>query len=153
MIDNQTRNPELDLSGIKRESDIHELAEMNSCLIVDEGHTYRLSHDQLLQRMRAWLTDGYDYSIFRTTKGVAVGYALWREQPDHLFLRQFFIREMFRRRGYGTHIFYSMRNGPWQQWTSIRLDVLDRNDRARMFWGALAPVDAARRLECVIRNH
>lgn len=147
MKDNQTTHPELDLSGSPRESDIRELVEMNSCLIVDEGHTYRLSHDQLLQRIRQWLADGYAYRIFRTTRGEAVGYALWREQPDHLFLRQFYIKEMFRRRGYGTYAFHAMRNGPWREWSSVRLDVLDRNDRAQRFWGSLGFGPYARTLE------
>src|SRR5690606_2306743 len=124
---------EPDLSGTKRESDILDLVEMNSCLIVDEGHTYRLSQDQLVQRMLAWISDGYVYRIFRTANGEAIGYALWRDQSDHLFLRQFYIKVTFRRRGYGSHIFHSMRNGPWKQWSSVRLDVLDRNDRARKF--------------------
>jgi len=112
----------------ENEPDIAALVAMNANLIIDEGHTYRLTTKELTDRVHAWLKNGFQYQIFRDQGGQTIGYALWREQPDHIFLRQFFINDAFR-------------------WTSIRLEVLDRNDRAQAFWQSLGFVQYARTLE------
>lgn len=135
------------MPNVKHETDISELVAMNASLIIDEGHTYRLTAEELTDRFHAWLENGFEYQIFRDQDGSTVGYVLWREQPDHIFLRQFFIKDAYRRKGLGTHHIKALLEGPWKGWTSIRLEVLDRNERAQAFWQSLGFGSYARTLE------
>lgn len=137
----------LDEYGSENDPDIAALVAMNANLIIDEGHTYRLTTEELTDRVHAWLKNGFQYQIFRDQDGQTFGYAFWREQPDHILLRQFFIKDAFRRKGLGTQKIHELLEGPWKGWTSIRLEVLDRNDRAQAFWQSLGFVQYARTLE------
>ena len=129
------------------DGDFLDLASMNAQLIVDEGHRYRLSESELIERMESWLANGYIAKLIRNESAEIVGYVLWREEPDHLFVRQFFIVEQFRRQGIGSKLFSILREHCWSGWDSIRLDVLDRNSRARTFWESLGFGPYARTLE------
>lgn len=135
------------LLNVKHETDISELVAMNASLIIDEGHTYRLTAEELTDRFQTWLENGFEYQIFRDQDGSTVGYALWREQPDYIFLRQFFIKDAYRRKGLGTHHIKALLEGPWKGWTSIRLEVMDRNERAQAFWHSFGFGPYARTLE------
>jgi len=58
---------------------------------VDEGHRNRMSLPQLEDRMRAWLASDYKAVLFEDDQGIT-GYALFQEEPDRGYLRQFFIQ-------------------------------------------------------------
>src|SRR5271155_4929903 len=75
------------------------LAEMNHQLLQDEVHRNRfMTLPQLEDRMRSFLSSEYRAVIF-DDKGQAVAYALYREQPEEIYLRQFFVARDHRRRG------------------------------------------------------
>jgi predicted acetyltransferase len=95
-----------------------------------------MNEAQLAERMRGWLDGEYEASLFKC-EGETVGYALYREDPDAIYLRQLFICRDCRRKGLGRFAFRILS----QQWKSkraiVRLDVLSGNDVAKEFWRAL----------------
>ncbi|HWB13620.1 MAG TPA: GNAT family N-acetyltransferase [Pirellulales bacterium] len=112
------------------------LAEMNQCLILDEGHQNRMSLDELTQRMRGWLEKEYRAVIF--DKGdTCVGYALFKEEPAWVYLRQFFIRKECRRQGLGRAAIVWLSTNVWSQVGRVRLDVLVNNSTGIAFWKTL----------------
>ena len=84
----------------KNEADIHLLARMNQQLIRDEGHRNPMTLSELQQRMQEWLAGEYNALIIQNDTEV-IGYALFRQDTDWLYLRQFFIAPALRRKGLG----------------------------------------------------
>src|SRR5215469_191405 len=80
--------------------DCSRLAEFNHQLIRDEGHRNKMTVPELEQRMRGWLQSDYTAIIFEEG-GELVAYALYREQPEELYLRQLFVVPNRRRQGMG----------------------------------------------------
>jgi len=76
------------------------LAELNHQLIRDEGHRNKMTVPELEQRMKGWLASEYAAVTFEE-RGEAVAYALYREEPDELYLRQLFVAPNRRREGIG----------------------------------------------------
>ena len=76
------------------------LAELNHQLLRDEGHRNRMTVPQLEQRMKGWLSGEYRAVVFEEG-GEVVAYALFREQPDEIYLRQLFVVRSQRRQGLG----------------------------------------------------
>jgi GNAT superfamily N-acetyltransferase len=114
-------------------ADVHVLAAMNRQLIRDEGHCNRMTEAELAARMADWLAGEYESVLF-LEGGEALGYALYRREPDHVYLRQFFIRPESRRQGAGRAAFAWLREHAWGSETRIRLDVLVGNASGRAFW-------------------
>ena len=105
---------------------------MNAQLIQDEGHRNQMDLIQLTKRMRAFLDADYEAVIF--TSNVPVGYALFRYEPDYVYLRQFYIASEFRRRGFGRQGVKYLREQVWQDQKRLRLDVLVQNEVGLLFW-------------------
>jgi GNAT superfamily N-acetyltransferase len=76
------------------------LGELNYQLIQDEGHRNPMTVQELVNRMREWLETDYRASVFEDDSGI-LAYALYREDKDRLYLRQFFVRRHKRRTGIG----------------------------------------------------
>lgn len=72
--------------------ELDQLAERNQQLIEDEGHSYPMSLVELRERMKAWIIGEYVAVIFSDTEDL--GYALYREDKDEVYLRQFFVNEI-----------------------------------------------------------
>ena len=76
------------------------LGRLNRELVEDEGHRNRMSVEELEARMRAWLGGEYRALVGEEDGGI-VGYALFRETADEVYLRQLFIARHRRRTGLG----------------------------------------------------
>jgi GNAT superfamily N-acetyltransferase len=109
------------------------LAQMNQALILDEGHRNRMSPDELEIRMRDWLAGEYEAVLFEIG-AEEVGYALYRREPEHVYLRQFFIAHAYRRQGIGRAALAWLRANCWPDALRIRLDVLVGNAKGQSFW-------------------
>lgn len=109
------------------------LAEMNHRLIRDEGHRNRMSIPDLCERMEGWLRGEYQAALFEL-EGTPVWYALFRREPDFVYLRQFFVSPEYRRRGIGREALEWLRKNVWADDPRIRLDVLVGNAAAIAFW-------------------
>ena len=106
---------------------------MNQRLIRDEGHRNSMSAAELEDRMRNWLVNEYQASIFSVDGSIA-GYALYKHEQNWTYLRQFFILPELQRRGLGRAAMQWLVQNPWRNARRIRLDVLVGNTDGISFW-------------------
>jgi GNAT superfamily N-acetyltransferase len=121
-------------------ADVPVLARLNQQLIEDEGHRNPMDLTELEARMRSMLSGNYTATLFEQGTHV-VAYALWTEQPDWVYLRQFFVARDSRRRGVGTQTIRVLTDEVWPADKRIRVDVLVGNRPALEFWRAVGFVD------------
>jgi len=88
------------------------------------------------ERLRGWLNGEYRAVVFEHDDGV-VGYALFRHEPEHIYLRQFFVRPESRRRGIGRAALLWLRRNAWGPDARVRVDVLVGNELGLVFWRAV----------------
>ena len=122
------------------------LGELNHQLIRDEGHRNRMSPTELHERIRGWLAADYRAILFEHEEGL-VGYALFREQSDEIYLRQLFIMRHLRRSGFGRAAVELLRNQIWPCEKRLTVEVLVGNEAAVQFWRAVGYRDYALTLE------
>jgi GNAT superfamily N-acetyltransferase len=124
------------------------LAALNHQLIQDEGHHNQMTIPELEQRMRGWLAGDYRAVIFEDA-GEVVAYGLYREQPDSIYLRQFFVIRPCRRQGLGRRAVDMLRSQVWPKNSRFTVDVLIANQSAVAFWRSVGYTDYALSLEIV----
>ena len=127
-------------------ADCRLLAELNHQLIRDEGHRNKMTVLELDQRMKDWLASEYAAVLFETGGEVAA-YALFREQPEEIYLRQFFVARQRRRQGVGRAAFALLRSQIWPADKRLTVDVLVHNVAAVAFWRAVGYRDYSLKLE------
>jgi GNAT superfamily N-acetyltransferase len=121
-------------------SDSAILALLNQELIRDEGHHNRMSLAELESRMKEWLTSEYAAHLFELNTAV-IGCALYRRDTDCIYVRQFFIRSEYRRRGHGRYAFEWLAKHVWTDTRRLRLEVLVQNHVGIAFWRSLGFAD------------
>jgi GNAT superfamily N-acetyltransferase len=109
------------------------LAPLNAELIRDEGHRNSMSTPQLAERMADWLRGEYRAVIFENSESV-VGYALYRRNPEHVYLRQIFVKSEYRRRGIARSALNWLWRNSWSGVPRLRIDVLVGNTVGAAFW-------------------
>jgi predicted acetyltransferase len=122
------------------------LAELNHQLIRDEGHRNQMTVPELEQRMRGWLASEYAAVLFESDAEI-VAYALYRERPEEIYLRQLFVARNRRRQGIGRAAFEILRSKIWPQDRRLTVDVLVQNTAAIAFWRAVGYQDYCLTLE------
>jgi predicted acetyltransferase len=122
------------------------LAELNHQLIRDEGHRNQMTVPELEQRMRGWLASEYAAVLFESDAEI-VAYALYRERPEEIYLRQLFVARNRRRQGIGRAAFEILRSKIWPQDRRLTVDVLVQNTAAIAFWRAVGYQDYCLALE------
>ena len=127
-------------------SDCPLLGELNHRLIEDEGHRNPMSPGELAQRMKAWLDSEYRAVIF-DNEAELIGYALFRESSDEIYLRQLFVSRNLRRRGFGRAMMTLLRGKIWPAEKRLTVEVLLANNSAVQFWHAVGYRDYALTLE------
>jgi len=126
--------------------DAHLLAPLNARLIKDEGHRNSMTVGELEQRMRAWLGGDYEAVVVERS-GEPVGYALYRDDPDFLYLRQLFVLPEARRSGVGRATLNWLRENAGPEIARIRIEVLVGNVAALAFWKSVGFHDYSMTLE------
>jgi predicted acetyltransferase len=124
------------------------LAELNHQLIRDEGHRNPMTVPELEQRMRGWLESEYAAILFEDG-GKVVAYALYREQPDEIYLRQLFVVRHRRRQGLGKQAMHLLFSEIWPKTKRLTVEVLTANTAAVAFWRAVGYRDYSLKLEMV----
>jgi predicted acetyltransferase len=124
------------------------LAQWNHQLIRDEGHRNRMTAPELEGRMKGWLAGDYTAVLFESA-GETVGYALFREQSDEIYLRQFYIVVHRRRRGLGRKAMQLLQSEIWPKNKRLTVDVLVGNTSAIAFWRAVGYRDYCLTLEII----
>jgi GNAT superfamily N-acetyltransferase len=127
-------------------ADLDLLAGWNHQLIRDEGHRNPMSVAELRQRMADWLKSEYRAVIFSILDG-AVGYALFREEGDGIYLRQLFVARDQRRKGFGTRILERLRSEIWPGGKRVTVSVLATNPDALQFYRRAGFADYCMTLE------
>jgi len=122
------------------------LAELNHQLIRDEGHRNRMTVPELEQRMKGWLASEYVAVLFENG-GEVVAYALYREQPEAIYLRQLFVVRNRRRKGIGKEAIKILRSKIWPKNRRLTVEVLVQNEAAAAFWRAVGYKDYCLTLE------
>jgi len=122
------------------------LAELNHQLIQDEGHRSRMRVAELERRMRDWLAGDYRAVLFEERSEV-VAYALFRELPDEVYLRQLFVVRHRRREGIGRRAVDTLRAEVWPKDKRLTVEVLVANERGVAFWRSVGYADYALTLE------
>lgn len=122
------------------------LAELNHQLIRDEGHRNKMTVPELELRMRSWLAREYAAVLFEED-GQAVAHALYREQPEEIYLRQLFVVRNRRREGIGRKAIEILRSQIWPKDKRLTVDVLVHNTVAIAFWRAVGYKDYCLTLE------
>lgn len=122
------------------------LAELNHQLIRDEGHRNKMTVSELEQRLRGWLQSEYAAILFEEN-GETVAYALYREQPEELYLRQLFVVRNRRRGGIGRQVIEILRSQIWPKGKRLTVEVLVSNTGAVAFWRAIGYKDYSLALE------
>jgi GNAT superfamily N-acetyltransferase len=117
------------------------LAELNQLLLEDEGHRNRfMTLPQLEERMRGFLLGEYRGVIFEDGRNI-VAYALYREEPAEIYLRQLFVARGNRRQGIGRRAMEILRSEIWPKNKRLTVDVLLHNTTAIAFWRAVGYKD------------
>jgi predicted acetyltransferase len=122
------------------------LGELNHQLIQDEGHKNPMTIPELEQRMRDWLTGEYASVLFEKG-GEVVAYALYREEPDEIYLRQLFVVRHHRREGLGKQAMSLLRSEIWPKTKRLTVEVLIANTAAVAFWRSVGYRDYSLKLE------
>ena len=122
------------------------LAGYNHQLIQDEGHRNTANIVELEERMRCWLAGDYVAVLFVKNRET-VAYALYRELPDEIYLRHFFVVRHRRREGLGRVMMEILRAKIWVAGKRLTVEVLVRNAAALAFWRAVGYRDYSLRLE------
>jgi GNAT superfamily N-acetyltransferase len=109
------------------------LATLNAQLIRDEGHRNKMTPAQLTERMSGWLAGEYQAVIFEVSETI-LGYALFRSEPEYVYLRHLFVCPKFRRQGVGRQALAWLWENAWSEAKRLRIDVLWGNTVGQEFW-------------------
>ncbi len=123
------------------------LAELNHQLIRDEGHRNKMNVAQLEERMRGWLHTGEYAAIVFEQAGTLVAYALYRESPEEIYLRQFFVARPRRREGIGRAATEILLRQLWPANKRLLVEVLAQNVAGIAFYRAVGFRDYSVALE------
>ena len=116
-------------------NDIPDLSVMNKHLMEDEKFDRPLNDEDLNKRWNEFLgLDRYKVILFKLKNDI-IGYAVIHMDQTPLYLRHFFIKREFRRKGYGTGSFHKMLD--FLNTTTMDLDVMSWNERGLQFWKSL----------------
>lgn len=124
------------------------LGKLNHQMIEDQGHRNRMTVPELEQRMRGWIAGEYVAILFEDD-GEVVAYALYREQPDEIYLRQLFVVRQRRRQGLGKQAMHLLRSEIWPKTKRLTVEVLVANTAAVAFWRTVGYHDYSLKLEIV----
>ena len=127
------------------DADLDLLAKWNHELIHDEGHRNPMTIEELKERMASWIQGEYHAVLF--LDDAPVGYALYKQEKDSIYLRQYFVRRDRRRKGIGRAAFETLRKDIWPAGIRLMVDVLCRNAGAIAFWRSVGYEDYCLTLE------
>jgi ribosomal protein S18 acetylase RimI-like enzyme len=133
-------------------ADLPLLAELNHQLIRDEGHRNRMTVSELAVRLQGWLTSGeYRATVFEADGEVAA-YALYREQPAEIYLRQFFVARDRRTQSVGRTAMQLLLTSVWPGDKRLTVEVLAGNAPGIAFYRSLGFADYSLALEILPRG-
>jgi len=91
---------------------------------------------QLAERMAGWLRGEYQAVLFEEND-TPVGYALFRFEPEFVYLRQLFVVQEHRHQGVARNALRWLWDYAWSDASRLRIEVLVGNVSGREFWGSV----------------
>ena len=132
--------------------DLSLLTRMNRKLVEDEQHRNRfMTMPELEGRMQNFLTGKYRAVIFEDGRET-LAYALFCDEGDHIYLRQFFVSRNHRRQGIGRKAVEILKEHVWPKDKRITVGILSHNKVGYAFWKAVGFSDYAVELEMLSTN-
>ena len=116
-----------------------ELAVMNKQLIVDEGHSNKMSVHELENRMINFISENYEAYLL-IEDSITAGYCLFRPEVDHIYIRQLFIKSEHRRKGAGKRFINCMKYNVCKE-EELVIEVLCNNRNGVNFWRSIGFLD------------
>jgi GNAT superfamily N-acetyltransferase len=119
-----------------RQEDVPRLAAWNAQLVRDERNDEAGPEREIEPRLRDWLSKDYVACVFETPAmpfAIPFGYAIFRDLPECVHLRHFFVEGPFRRKGYGRRAFELLRE-MFPRGKRILVEVLVANAAGAAFW-------------------
>ena len=132
-------------------SDATALALLNQQLIRDEGHRNPMNVAQLAERMLGWLAAEYT-ALLAEDGGEIVAYALFKSEPDCIYIRHLFVIESRRRAGLGRELVDRVWGFVPATISRLRIDVMAGNTAGQRFWHSLGFQDYAITMEAERRS-
>jgi GNAT superfamily N-acetyltransferase len=124
------------------------LAALNQQLIRDEDHRNPMDLVQLTERMVDWLLGEYQAVLLEDGRET-IGYALFRREPEFVYLRQLFVVPERRRQGVARDALNWLWQNAWSGAPRLRIEVLVSNEAGREFWQAVGFHEYAITMETV----
>ena len=118
--------------------DCRYLAELNKELINAEGSNNSMTIKELEERMKDFLQTSYE-AFFFMEQNMVVGYALVKMDCEPLYLRQFMIKQEYRRKHYGEQAFQKLLS--CLKTNSVDIEVLSNNHQGIRFWEKMGFVE------------
>jgi len=115
-----------------RQEDVPRLAAWNAQLMRDEYSDSPAPADEIEPRLRDWLATDYVACVFELS-ATPFGYAIFRDLPDCVHVRHFFVETAFRRKGLGRRAFERLRE-MFPRGKRILVEVLVANVAGAAFW-------------------
>jgi GNAT superfamily N-acetyltransferase len=122
------------------EMDLPLLAQMNKCLIEDEGSRNPMSVAELQDRMDKWLRGDWKIDLL-IEENVVAGYVVYQFHQDEyapdktmIYLRQMYIERDKRSRGLGSRALELLAQARFPADCTVVIDVLATNRRGAKFW-------------------
>jgi GNAT superfamily N-acetyltransferase len=131
--------------------DAEVIAPMNLQLIHDEGHRNPMDISALCDRMSGWLRGDYEAVLFEED-GAPVGYALFKREPEFVYLRQLFVVPGRRHGGVARRALAWLWANVWSAAPRLRIDVLVGNTAGREFWRKVGFTEYCITMEAVSQN-
>jgi predicted acetyltransferase len=101
--------------------------------------------------MRNWISTDYKAVIFEAS-GEPLAYALFIEEENEIYLRQFFVRRDKRRNGIGREAIKILWEDIWPSNKRLTVEVLTSNAAAVNFWHSVGYRDYCLKLEVMPRS-
>ena len=95
---------------------------------------------QLADRMSEWLKGEYQTYLFEL-ESETIGYALYRLEPEYVYLRQLFVQPEMRRQGIARRALNWLGRNAWHVRARVRIDVLVGNQTGIEFWRSVCFMD------------
>jgi ribosomal protein S18 acetylase RimI-like enzyme len=120
-------------------ADCQVLAEMNKRLIIDEGHSNPMNIPELKERMIKFIENEYNCYLILSEQTV-VGYCLFRDDIDYIYIRQLYVKDEYRKQGYGRQCLEELKKTEWKN-RKLRIEVMSHNSNGIAFWKRVGFVD------------
>lgn len=128
------------------ENDVAVLARLTSALLDDQRIAVDLDQEELENRIRGYLADGYQAVLF-TWGDRAVGFCLYRLNPKYANIRHFYVDESVGKKLNASDAFSMLRNNELGEYASIRVDVPESAKERLQLWQSMGFRPRSIRLE------